>query len=862
MKHSLLALYMGLSPLFRPVFTLDQSVSLVCTPQFCQNGTNSLAAGATVNDVTLLKLLPGTYSTNNNTLSTLAGPFTLPTLSSASAAPGFTISRSGDSFVVNQTESFISYTDSLFRGTASLSNVSLGHVRSFLLAEGLQMSLREPSVTVYDSSPDITEWSSTSSSGNFEVLSLESTACARGCGVGGTCSPDGTCLCSPGFTGARCDTCAAGFYGPKCQPCPQCSSQTRCEDGISGSGVCSAGTIGSISAPAALSNCNCVNGFCISKIGCLCSAGWVAASNGTLCAACAPGSFQDQSGNCRTCAPGCLSCASPTGVCDTCLPGLRVSSKHPETCEQAPFNLVGSSQPDQNTCQDGRYNANGTSCSPCSSTCNTCFGPSSNDCLQCSGSRGLLVVGITDKKDTQRGACVDVDSSTGVCHSVSGLFLYNSAKKMCEPAPRLCKVAAIPGFSFDGSNSPNPPACSVCETDALLLPNAPDGARCVGVCPTSTFDNGKGVCSSCPSSCATCALSDGKDPVCTSCADASQVLEGGKCVSTCKPGNFAKKLENDESFALKGTTACLTCGSSCATCVGNATSCSSCPSTRPAYDPTTQTCSSSCGRGSFVGKEGRCVGCDSSCASCSGGGPNNCLSCANGSILRGGKCTIAHCSDNQGFFAPWGICLETLFAKSRNDEQSSTQKFPIWLILVICVVALILVILSALITWRVMAVKKREAQTNKFGNEFYTRATDIKLKEMGSRRTSKSSRSTRFRQSSVASMSIGQPDNFNIRRVPTPSDRPFSTFSATSDAPVSLAPSSFKIKRKSIPSLLPAATDRGSIYSQPEEPPYLGPNVQIPLRSESGSVWFESGVRPPRRSSDQLDLDPDYHGPY
>lgn len=528
-----------------------------------------------------------------------------------------------------------------------------------------------------------------------------------------------------------------------------------------------------------------------------------------------------------------------------------MSSKDPHTCEQAPFNLVGSSATGQNTCDDGRYSANGTACLSCSSTCKTCFGPTAGDCLQCAGTRALLIVGITSKKDGERGSCVDVDQSTGVCQSVSGLYLYDSSKGICEPAPRLCKAASIPGFTFGSSQTPNSPVCSSCETGAFLNPNAPQGARCVGVCPDGTYDNGQGVCASCPNGCATC-RADGNSVSCTSCSDQSQALDGGKCVSGgCKAGQFSNKLSTDESFGLQGTTVCLPCASSCATCDGGPTTCLSCPKGRPAYDPTTKTCAASCPRGFFVGKDGRCSGCDPSCATCSASGSGNCLSCPLGSNLSRGKCTPGHCSDNAAVIGPWGVCLESLLdiTTRSNTNGDTTKKIPIWIILIICVVLLILLIAMALIIWRWRAVKKREDRTNEFGNGFYTRATDIKLKELGLRPPSISSRS--------GSSHLHRPRSLQASTI-----GPMSTLSYPS-LRSGTSTSSFNIKRKSVPSILPPLTDRGSVYSQPDEfPSHLRPPVTIPMRSESGSIWFESGVRPPRVPEDDLDLDPEYHGPY
>ena len=39
------------------------------------------------------------------------------------------------------------------------------------------------------------------------------------CSSHGTCTPNGSCLCSTGFTGPTCDTCIANYYGTSCDQC-------------------------------------------------------------------------------------------------------------------------------------------------------------------------------------------------------------------------------------------------------------------------------------------------------------------------------------------------------------------------------------------------------------------------------------------------------------------------------------------------------------------------------------------------------------------------------------------------------------------------------------------------------------------
>ena len=164
--------------------------------------------------------------------------------------------------------------------SASLNNsISLGS--SFQLLGGAWAAITSSSdnisIIVWDSVPDIAALSLPP--GTLAITDIQSSGCSPPCARPGTCNPSSpVCICPKGFSGAQCQSCAEGHFGPTCLPCP--SNCTSCDQGISGSGRCSAPTVSTVA------KCNCVNGVC--------------ESNGTACARCEQGFFLTSTGGCQS----------------------------------------------------------------------------------------------------------------------------------------------------------------------------------------------------------------------------------------------------------------------------------------------------------------------------------------------------------------------------------------------------------------------------------------------------------------------------------------------------------------------------------------------------------------------------------
>ncbi|KAI8444376.1 hypothetical protein BY996DRAFT_4600920 [Phakopsora pachyrhizi] len=761
------------------------SISTICTPQACLNSSQKgFSVGASAGDPSIT-FLPGVYSSLQDSTTTILRP-----------QPGFEASQHSD-LAVTQSASLIAYSSPYYhldpRPIERLGNLT-GTIRSFLIATGYLAVLGsedDSQMTLTESCADIRQITGV---GEIKSLSVESSNCPGGCGVGGRCNIQSKCDCAPGFSGSRCDSCAPGYFGRDCQACPNdCGKNvgTLCDDGITGSGSCFSPNSNLTINPNPVSQiselrCNCINGICTSSTSCSCSAGWKSASDGKLCASCQTGFYLNALGECSACSPGCRSCTSPIGICQDCVGGFINSGNDPTTCVPAALDLVGGNGT-TGACREGFFNSQNSTCAPCDSGCKACSGASSSSCTQCPQKKALLTAAVVGGNSNLTGVCVDFDPGSGVCSTPEslGLFLFNQTKGLCDSAPRLCSAATIPGFSIiqSGSSTANNfQTCTSCVEGALLLPNLRgeivQDARCVGVCPNGTYNNHQGQCYSCPIGCSNCFLPENiptQKPQCLACSDATMFIQNGDCVKGCRPGTFAGTSLSDSPWSLKGSPVCFNCSSSCQTCSNSPTRCQSCPKARPALDPSTQTCSLACPKGSFADSSsgGRCSLCDSSCSTCHGPDFKSCLSCKEGKSLRNGRCEDSLCSgfNSSLFVMDWGICLGDLIAEVENYHK---RLLPSWIVGVVTAILVLLLLAVSLSIWRYCQRRRRQKKTDRFKNELAN--ADIKLDQ------------------------IARPISYSESRRSW-STRPISSLaSANSHANLdrSLSTDKFKIKRKSV----------------------------------------------------------------
>ena len=73
---------------------------------------------------------------------------------------------------------------------------------------------------------------------------------------------------------------------------------------------------------------------------------------------------------------------------------------------------------DGTVCPNGAF-SDGQKCAPCSPSCSTCNGPSSNNCIVCASGQSMF-----------QGSCVNVGTN-GVCAGTGGMIADNN-KQECD----------------------------------------------------------------------------------------------------------------------------------------------------------------------------------------------------------------------------------------------------------------------------------------------------------------------------------------------------------------------------------------------------------------------------------------------
>ncbi|TFK64336.1 hypothetical protein BDN72DRAFT_963270 [Pluteus cervinus] len=725
---------------------------VLCVAGQCLQGFSNVSIGAKItspNEPTPFQLLPGEYtsSTSPQTLHDLLAS----AASSLSASPGFDQSNltSGSNnapvLPLNlQLQPGLSiFTGKLYSGQAGFSalptqpvgnnSAPLSGVGSLAVAQNIWAAISaggsnaNDRVVVWDSIPDFGQLPGNSlpPSASLELLDLQSAACSPACASGGVCSTSGTCTCPSNFQGSSCESCASGFFGPSCSPCP--AGCTKCDDGIEGSGQC----LGLIfqnqqDADSVPTKCNCVNGKCGANGQCQCNAGWQDGSDGTKCSTCKQGFFKTTTGDCQVCQLGCSQCSDQTGQCIVCAPKFSQDPVDKTKCD-APQTATSSGQ----VCPDGSF-GDGAKCTPCASSCRTCTGPTSNDCVACSSGTFMLTVAAGATGGGGVGVCVSADGN-GVCQ---GGLIADNIKSECDTCGAKCTSCKVPNFNV--ASTPDQVQCTGCLPGSVI-----SNGNCVDSCPAGTVVSSQDnlTCVPCTSPCASCA---GSPNFCLSCTGGQLAFEG-KCISnTCPPGSFP--------FPASPATpnACHTCHADCATCTGSSfNQCTTCPPNRPVLS--NGRCLPTCARNQFFSPGsgsnpvGQCQSCDSSCATCSGSGSGSCMSCPDGSgmVLRAGKCVTAQSTcpaapsssssgsgTANGVVPGLGVCLTELIllpSSATNlpplptitgltdPTNVQTVKRPLtWWEILLMALGCAFIFLVIIMLWRRRAKKQRKQRTKMF----------------------------------------------------------------------------------------------------------------------------------------------------
>ena len=479
------------------------------------------------------------------------------------------------------------------------------------------------------------------------------------CDDNNTISGDGcstACIIEPGYA------CSGGSMNAKDTCAPVCGDGLRvgteaCDDGnqVSFDGCDASCSIES--------GFTCAGGNATSKDTCVaCSASCATCSGPaeTECTTC-PSSypfFNGPAGSIGACLASCLPvskyadgnsiCQPCDAACGTC---SGATSSNCVSCSSASTPFLNSGACVAECPSTGTYSGTVGSiatCLECDSTCLTCSGPGSADCVSCPATgtpfydSGTCVSACPSGKysgldrictdcDTTCAACSDGTATS--CTSCLAGATFDSVAGTCTYACPRGQFLQTDGVTCSACSSTcktcnSASSCTSCDADS----STPTfhGNQCISTCPDNTYADSSSHCQACNPSCSAC--SGGSATDCITCASGSPIKHGAKCVSTSPAGFFTV-------MASGGQQTTDACDTSCTSCSGSsATNCTACPTTAPFLHD--GMCIAACPATHYAASASSCAACDASCVTCSGAGVSQCTTCAAATPhLVGGQCT-------------------------------------------------------------------------------------------------------------------------------------------------------------------------------------------------------------------------------
>lgn len=385
--------------------------------------------------------------------------------------------------------------------------------------------------------------------------------------------------------------------------------------------------------------------------------------------------------DCPPCDENCDTCSGPSAAeCTSCSSGYYLTLNN--SCEVCDNNCAQCSVNPNNctACQSGmKLNESHVCVVPCDSSCETCSGPSNQECITCPVDRTFVdgVCVITPVCVKQDYVHDEQNNTLGPNRCINDCDCDNTRRCSPDSYCRECMYLATLYPALYDQNE-----CPACDETCLTC-QGPSNANCTA-CQDGRVLIG-GVCQLCDESCLTCndvtandciscsepnILSNGQciipPPVCddanclncsgeypgncTKCADDYDLIDGycvkpncvswdythvevdGRCnddcdctsARRCSPDKYCQECD-DLAFefpTLYLPSDCPPCDNSCATCNG----------------PNADDCLS-CGAG-YVLINGQCERCNDTCATCTGITNNDCLSCYEGYKLDGTQCVV------------------------------------------------------------------------------------------------------------------------------------------------------------------------------------------------------------------------------
>lgn len=513
--------------------------------------------------------------------------------------------------------------------------------------------------------------------------------------------------CNSCPTPTTCSSCSSNFQLVNGSCLPQCSGSTILAS--STNNTCNITCSTSCLFCSASDNSSCT----------ACASGSVL-SGGSCVSACPAGSF-NSSGRCLSCPEDCSICSGSTS-CSSCRSGFYLLGS--ACLRQCPATLFAQSLTNASNATSNLCTLCQTGCLTCldANTCLQCspshiffnftcliappvgyyysidhgyYLPCEANCDQCDRllclrcSSGWLLdsgkcVGECPPEKYRRltpisnssafsGSCLwksplcavyNADSSDGSCSQCS----YTIPALILETVGNTAAcLSGCPDFSVRTHNSSScvrcPTNCRYCSAGmrcyeclhnyvvaALETLNSTNvfNSTCVpNYCAPPYFSDSL-QCQLCPAGCMVCQMDGG----CFQCStNFTLATDGRTCiVASCGLGGF-----------LNTSSQCQTCSSSCRSCVGSSTACSSCPIASNSSLQTyllSSSCAASCPDGYFKHAESlSCRKCDPKCSTCSSF--RSCLTCTEGFSLldfydlQNGRC-VRECP--VGFWSGSGVC--------------------------------------------------------------------------------------------------------------------------------------------------------------------------------------------------------------
>ncbi|XP_045696264.1 proprotein convertase subtilisin/kexin type 5 isoform X1 [Phyllostomus hastatus] len=450
-------------------------------------------------------------------------------------------------------------------------------------------------------------------------------------------------------------------------------------------------------------------------------------------AICKDGEYTDEHGRCQMCEASCAKCWGPAQEHCTGCPITRIfdDGRCVLDCPSGKYEFKSQCQLCHYTCQEcqgngpsnctscgvdkhgqkrllyqgecrescpvGYYPAEGQACLPCPDNCELCH--NAHICTRCMVGYFIAPTNHTCQKfecgpgevqDPDYGECVPCEEGClgcslddpGTCTScVMGYYMFkHHCYKVCPEKTYSeefeCKACNTNCCSCDRNE------CYWCEEGFFL-----SGGSCVRSCGPGFYGNPEmGECEPCHRACETC--SGPSYTECSSCQAGLQLLQGtcvgpaqsqmeGKLgnepVLTSSPSLVKSLLQERRRWKFQIKRDILRkqppCHSSCKTCNGSATLCTSCP--KGTY-LLAQACNATCPQGTWPSESsGSCENCTEDCASCSGA--DLCEQCRTQVerplFLHRGRC---HSSCPTGFYAEDGMC-KPCSSPCKTCEENATN---------------------------------------------------------------------------------------------------------------------------------------------------------------------------------------------